>query len=157
MKRTILPIAVVVSLLLVGLALYGGRSGLLPKAQAQANHQSSCSNASLKGTFGFYRTGTIRAGTPQTGALAAVGIITFDGTGTATGHQDISRNGVFELNLAGSISYQVNPECTFQFIDPSDGTVFADGVIVRGGTEIYGLSLVPGNAVLEVGKKLGDD
>jgi hypothetical protein len=86
-----------------------------------------------------------------------VGIITFDGSGTATGHQDISRNGVFELNLTGSIFYQVNPECTFQFIDPSDGTVFADGVIIGGGNELYGLSLVPGNAVMEVGKKLRDE
>jgi hypothetical protein len=157
MKPTLLPIAFVASLLLVGLALHGSRSGVVPKVQAQVNDQSGCSNASLKGTFGFYRTGTIRAGTPRAGALAAVGIITFDGIGTATGHQDISRNGVFDLNSAGSILYQVNPECTFQFIDPSDGSVFAHGVIVGRGSELYGLSLVPGNAVLEVGKKLGDD
>src|ERR1700731_3360940 len=98
MKRTILPIAFSVGLLLVVFALHGGTSGVVPKVQAQVNHRNSCSNASLKGTFGFYRTGTIRAGTPHAGALAAVGIITFDVIGTLTGHQDISRNGVLELS-----------------------------------------------------------
>src|SRR5258707_13148701 len=70
-------LASVVSLLLVGLA-FRVPHRLVPRVHAQ----EGCSVATLNGTYGFYRTGTVPAG-----PLAAVGIATYDGNGNSTARQ----------------------------------------------------------------------
>ena len=117
-----------------------------------AKKHKHCTNASLSGTFGYHRSGTNHNAGIVTD-IAAVGIITFDGSGGDIGHQDISRNGVFTLDSQGQGTYQVNSDCTFKLF-LADGTDIAHGVIVDGGNELYALSMTPGNAVILVAKKL---
>lgn len=110
-----------------------------------------CTNATLKGTFGYHRSGTNHSGATVTD-IAAVGFVTFDGKGGLTGSQHISRNGVF-TEVASAGFYHVKPDCTFTLSDATN-TVIANGVIVDKGKELYALSMTPGNAVILVGKKL---
>jgi len=139
----------IVSLLLVVAAFHGRWSGIVPEVYAQNdNSQGGCTNASLNGTYGFYRTGT----TSQ-GPLAALGTITYDGNGVASGHQTISRNGVFQ-NVASQGFYQVNLDCTGTLLSNDDITVIGLFVIVDQGKEVLILSTTPGNAVYGVERKL---
>lgn len=117
----------------------------LPDAQADNPH--GCSNATLTGSFGFYRTGN----TPD-GPLAAVGIIVFDGNGNQKGSQSISRNGDYSFGRAFFSQYKVAPDCTFKLL--SDGAEFSRGVIVDEGKGFYFLSESGGNAVCGVGTKI---
>ena len=57
--------------LLVGVSVFQGHpSGIVAQVHAQENdEQKGCSNATLSGTYGFYRTGT-----SSVGPLAAVGL-----------------------------------------------------------------------------------
>ncbi len=71
-------IASLVGLLLVMSPSRGHKSTVLPRVHAQ----EGCSVATLNGTYGFYRTGTVPAG-----PLAAVGIATYDGNGNSTARQ----------------------------------------------------------------------
>ncbi len=156
MKRTITLIAFVGfvgSLLLVGPAFRGARSGIVPKVHAQENDgHRGCTNASLNGAYGFYRTGTTPAG-----PLAAVGIDTFDGNGSGTFRQTIRRNGVTVSDLFADPPregpYEVDPDCTGRLLLP-DGSVIGHIVIVDGGKEIFNISLSPGNSVTGVFRKI---
>jgi hypothetical protein len=125
---------------------------LLGTAQARRVHadepaQLGCSNKTLHGTYGFYRTGN----TP-TGPLAAVGIGFYDGDGNSSSIQSISRNGDFTFDLAASGEYEVAEDCTAKGF--RNGVEIVRYVIVDGGNEIYGLSENAGNAVYLVGKKI---
>jgi hypothetical protein len=97
-----------------------------------------CSNSSLQGSYGFYRTGL----TPD-GPLAAIGIVTYDGKGNNHGRQTISRNGVFE-HVGFEGTYEVSPDCT----------VDGGAIVVDGGNELYNLSRTSGNAVYVVSRKI---
>jgi hypothetical protein len=115
---------------------------------ADDRHDRACSNKTLKGSYGFYRTGT----TP-TGPLASVGIIFFDGKGNAFASQSISRNGVFTFDVEFPNTYEVAEDCTGkEFLDT--GVEFARIVIADGGKEFYLLSETAGNTVYGVGKKI---
>ena len=105
-------------------------------------------NKTLNGSYGFYRTGTT-----STGPLAAVGILFFDGNGTVSGSQSISRNGVFTFDVPISGPYEVAADCTAKFLTDT-GVEVARVLIVDGGNEIYLFSETAGNAVYGVGKKI---
>jgi hypothetical protein len=115
-----------------------------------AGHQKTCANASLLGSFGFYRTGTTGAG-----PLAAVGIIHFDGYATI-GSQSISRNGVIQHDLPIAGTYEVAADCTGKFYMP-DGTEIARVVVVDDGNEFLMLSESAGNSVYGVARRIGGD
>ena len=104
---------------------------------------STCTNATLKGEYGFQRNGQ-RSGAP----LLALGTVTFDGQGNATGQRTITRNGVVGpvLNLSG-FPYRVNPDCTGTQFD-SSGALFSRLVVVQNGEEALSMSLAPGNNVV---------
>jgi hypothetical protein len=124
---------------------------LSPMARAEHN-PGPCSNKSLKGTFGFYRTGTIDQGA---GGLAALGILSFDGYGNATVNQSISRNGDYSFDVSGSFTYQVDADCTGKgFLD---GNEFVRIVVTDSGRGIYMFSESDGNAVHGVGTKINTD
>ncbi len=152
MKRTITSMAlggIAASLLLIGVAFRGERSGIVPKVHAERG----CSVASLNGAYGFFRVGTVPAG-----PLGAVGIATFDGTGAvATARQTIRRNGVTTRDLFTDPPlenpYEVDPDCAGRFLNP-DGSVFGHAVVVDGGNEVFIISLSPGNTVTGVMKKI---
>lgn len=112
--------------------------------------QQGCTNASLDGTYGVYRTGTTLAG-----PLAAVGRVTFDGDGNVTGGaQTISRGGVFNHVIIGPHPYEVSLDCTGRLITAATGQEFARVVAVDKGNEIFSISLTAGNAVIGVFRKV---
>lgn len=157
MKRTIsfIALAGLIAALLVGLSLFQRHQpGIVPTAHAQeTDAHESCSNATLNGTYGFYRTGTTGAG-----PLAAVGLITFDGTGAhSPARQTIRRNGVTVRDLFADPAldgpYEVDPDCAGRFLN-SDGSVAGHFVVADGGKEIFNISLTPGNTVIGVFRKM---
>jgi hypothetical protein len=157
MKRTVSLIALagLMATLLVGVSVFQGHpSGIVAQVLAQENdEQKGCSNATLNGTYGFYRTGTT-----SVGPLAAVGLVTFDGTGAhSPARQTIRRNGVTVGDLfAGPVldgPYEVDPDCAGKFLN-FDGSVKGHFVVVDGGKEIFNISLTPGNSVIGVFRKI---
>jgi hypothetical protein len=119
---------------------------------ADDQHERACSNKTLKGSYGNYRTGST-----STGPLAAVGILFFDGNGTLSGSQSISRNGVFTFDVPIPPSpYEVAADCTARFLTDT-GDEVARVLIVDGGKEFYELSETSGNAVYGVAKKIHTD
>ena len=110
--------------------------------------EKACSTKTLHGSYGFYRSGT----TTSTGPLTAVGIGFYDGNGNVTATQTISRNGVFTLDQTTVGQYEVDADCTGRgFLN---GVQISRTVIVDGGNEVYLLSMVAGNAVFGVAKKI---
>ena len=157
MKRTVSLIARggLMATLLVGFSLFQGHQGsIVPKVHAQeTDRHESCSNATLNGTYGFYRTGT-----SSDGPLAAVGLITFDGTGAhSPARQTIRRNGVTVRDLFDDPAldglYEVDPDCAGRLLN-FDGTVAGHFMVVDGGKEIFNISLRPGNSVIGVFRKI---
>lgn len=159
MKRNFRWVALggLIASMLLGLPLARrGGSRIVPSvhAQEQENVENrACSVASLKGAYGFFRTGTTSAG-----PLAAVGIATFDGTGAhSPGRQTIRKNGVTTSDLftspAADGPYEVDSDCAGRFLNP-DGTVFGHFVVVDGGKELFILSLSDANSVYGIMKKI---
>jgi hypothetical protein len=114
---------------------------------ALVSAHAACSNASLHGNFGFYRTGKT-----SVGPLAAVGIISFDGKGNSTATQSISRNGDYSFDLSFSGTYVILPDCTG--VGYSDGVEFVRLVVTDEGKGLYMFSESPGNAVYGVGRRM---
>jgi hypothetical protein len=105
---------------------------------------SGCTNASLKGQYGFQRNGQTGPGAP----LLALGIAIFDGNGHGTAQQTIDRSGVIgptSAVLEGM--YALNPDCTGTLMDLA-GNVMSPLVVVHGGDEALGMSMTPGNNVV---------
>jgi len=126
-------------------------SSQIQPVHADDHHARACSNKTLHGSFGFYRSGST-----STGPLAAVGIINFDGNGNSSGTQNTSKNGVFTFDVAVSGPYEVATDCTGKlFLDT--GIEVARVVVVDGGNEIYLFSESAGNAVYGVAKKIHTD
>jgi hypothetical protein len=107
--------------------------GAVPNAQAR-----QCSNASLKGAYGFLDSHTVvPAGTP----FAALGRWNFDGEGNFTNTVTLNDNGtVIHINDFGP--YTVNADCTGQ-IGILEGTETIEIVLVDGGKEFYGIPMTP--------------
>jgi len=114
-----------------------------------------CSNDTLNGSYGFYRTGVT-----SLGQLAAVGFITFDGNGNHSGTQTQTKDGgkTFTDVTDPGGKYEVDSDCTGSLLDGSTpGTVLARLVVVDGGAGVYMLSVSNpgnGNAVYVVARKI---
>ena len=97
---------------------------------------ASCSNASLRGSYGFERQGF----NPAVGHVGGIGVVTFDGNGNLSGMQTNvtetpdphSGTGITRNTFTGT--YEVNPDCTgsvvtgsttLDFVIASDKEVFA--------------------------------
>ncbi len=128
MKKTISSLVVFASMFVVG---------AVPNAQAEP-----CSNASLKGAYGFLDGHIIvPAGTPFT----ALGRWNFDGKGNFTNTLTINDNGTV-THASDFGLYTVNADCTGQiFILGGTGTV--EIVLVDGGKEFYELLTNPSSIV----------
>jgi hypothetical protein len=101
-----------------------------------------CTNAILKGTYGFQRNG-IAAGGVQ---LLALGTAVFDGIGTSNGVETNDRNG--KSNAVNVLAtYVINADCTGTMSDTTR-SVFSQMVVVGGGDEILGISMTAGNNVV---------
>lgn len=126
------------------IALTGGLlliNAYIRGVHADDRHERVCSEKTLRGSYGFYRTGTNSMGLP----LVSVGFILFDGTGNFTATQNTSRNGMFTLDSTFSGTYEVAEDCTGKSFD--NDVEFVRLVIVDGGKEIYQLSVTPGHTI----------
>jgi hypothetical protein len=110
-------------------------ASVLPRAEA------ACTNATLAGTFGFTTTGVLILPTGPV-PVGAVGLITFDLNGNASGSQDRSVGGAFaHETLRGS--FTINSNCTASLVtnvyDSSGNlarTGTLDGVLAENGKQI---------------------
>jgi hypothetical protein len=118
-------------------------AGALSQAQAQP-----CSNASLKGTYGFHAFATIVSpGSPGT-PRAIMGVFTMDGDGRFTANVTLNDNGTIIPNQgAGGVgTYIVNADCTGTLFTGGDTSVML--VVVDGGKEFYQMRISPSNIVV---------
>ena len=101
--------------------------------------QSECTNATLRGSYGFNFTGA-------TGALplAIVGVANFDGDGTASATYTISSNGTVETGVHITGTYKVNPDCTGSATDMTNDLHYTF-VIFRRGAEMFLINTDAGN------------
>jgi hypothetical protein len=120
-------------------------SGLAPELDAQGRHdERECSAATLEGSYGFYRTGIA-----PYGAVAAQGLIHFDGEAGWTMTLNISRNGEISQDEFWEGGYTLGPDCTGEL----DGG--ARIVVVDDGNGFYSVSVLEGGfAVYEVGTRI---
>jgi len=155
LRTNSIAVAVMAGGLLLSISHGGGDwASIAPNVYADDLHAiKTCSNATLNGSYGFYRTGTIPLPDGSRGSLAAVGIQFFDGNGNMTATQSISRNGVFTFDVVGSGPYEVAEDCTGKGFSESGVELFRF-VIVDGGEGFYGLSETSGNAVYEVVRRI---
>ena len=129
MKKTIISLVVYASMFVVG---------AVPNAQA-----GECSNASLKGAYGFLDAHTrVPTGTP----FVALGRWNFDGKGNFTNTLTFNDNGTV-THAEDFGPYTVNADCT--------GTIFILGgtgsleiVLVDAGKEFYGVATNPSSLVM---------
>ena len=134
MKRAIAP----TTLAVVFTAVFAW--GIVPRAQA--GDDKECSNATLRGSFGFTSTGTLLAiPPPSAGPFAEIGRQTFDGRGDTEGTATLSANGnTGHVTFDGT--YVVNPDCTGSmtlFVLPLSRTITLDFVIDDDGRELRAL------------------
>ena len=121
-------------------------SALSAQRSVQALNDEGCSNASLRGGYGFVQNGTSTAG-----PLAAVGLTTYDGSGNWTVVQSLSRNGTFSFDETSAGTYVVNADCT--------GKLFVNGQetarlsVVDHGRAVFQLNETAGNQVPALHKR----
>jgi Domain of unknown function (DUF4214) len=111
---------------------------------------SPCTNATVKGTYGFQRNGT----TSQ-GALTALGTVVWDGDGNDVAQQTISRSGKFTDGTNQISTYNINPDCTGTLYN-LDASAFGKFTVVHNGSEIIGMSLTAGNNVVIHNERITD-
>ena len=117
-------------------------ASLLIGSQAFAQSLSSCSNALLKGTYGFTLDGQKLAGMGPTGPQVGVALTTFDGMGTLTQIDTVTVNGMVVSDFTHSPAtgtYSVNSNCTGTFtLNFTDGrpVVVANFVLSQAGFQI---------------------
>ena len=148
MRRTIASIGSAVCVLGLALgasAVGGGQGAELQRAEDQVDW--SCTNATVHGTYGFFRTGT----TAQ-GPLGSVGVGSYDGVGFFTAAQTTSRNGVYTQGAFGG-TYEINADCSGRLLSTDGQSVIAYISVVDKGNEIYMLSASAGNTVTGIAKR----
>lgn len=86
-------------------------------AAASPASAQTCSNQSLKGSYGYTVTGSIvtSQGPLVAGPFAAVGRIVFDGVGGVQTVRSLSDNGLILTNDSGTGTYSMNSNCTGSF------------------------------------------
>jgi hypothetical protein len=141
MKRSIAPTTLFIAFTIVFVL------GIVPRAQAGEN--KVCSNATLRGSFGYTATGTLLP-TAVPAALAGpfgeIGRQTFDGNGHTTATATINANGNM-VNVTIEGTYTVNPDCTGSMtrnVSPLGVTAHDDLVIDDDGLELRTIATDPG-------------
>lgn len=135
----------------VALALAASVTGARQRGefeQAEDRVNGICTNASVRGTYGFFRSGS----TAQ-GPLGAVGVGTYDGVSFFTATQTTSRNGVFTQGSFGG-TYEINADCSGRLLSPDGDSVIAYISVVDGGNEVFMLSASAGNTVTGIARRV---
>jgi len=123
-------------------------------APARGDQSGPCSNATVRGTYGFTVTGQILGAGPVTGVTLAI----YDGQGHMTQVDHVLLNGnppTVQWRPATG-TYTLNADCTgTQEVDFSDGTpsLHLSIVVVGRGREIHQVVDDPGIATIAVGIK----
>jgi hypothetical protein len=96
-----------------------------------------CSQATLKGTYGFYEEGTIVEAfpgfPPPPVPFATAGMITYDGKGKLSGKDTTNMNGWGGAPDTFTGTYTVNPDCTYSDVfTTSSGLSFHDAGTITG-------------------------
>ena len=138
--------ACVTCLLAIALVLL---AGLEPALGAEEGQVSPCSVAGLRGSFGFYRTGTSVSGGPT----VSVGRFIFDGAGTWRLFQNTSVEGEIRLGETFAGTYAVKPSCTGRFF-LEDGSEVGRFVIVDDGNGFYSLQVLEGSTIYYVATRI---
>ena len=130
--------------------------GAAPRAHA-IDHKE-CSNATLRGSFGYTATGTLlptAAPPPFAGPFGEVGRQTFDGKGNTEAAATLSANGnSAKVTIVGT--YTVNADCTGSMtlsVSPLGLTAHVDFVIDNDGHEIRTIGTDPGVVETRVYRK----
>ena len=124
---------------------------------ARADEPRACSNASLRGSFGFTSQGALVANfpAPVLGPFGEIGRQTFDGRGNTEGAATLSGNGnINRVTFQGS--YVVNPDCTgamILYVAPFGSTVNLDFVIDDNGNELRAIVTAAGAVETRVYRK----
>ena len=123
MKRMIFSLIVLASMFVV------------PRvSNAEGRHTRECSNASLRGAYGFFVSAIILpASTPR----SIIGRIIFDGAGNFTNALTFNDNGVVAHSTDAG-TYTVDSDCTGKLFT-NGGTRTIEIVLVDGGQEYYEL------------------
>jgi hypothetical protein len=96
--------------------------GLVSRGQA-----GQCSNASIKGTYGFSCEGAVVG----LGPIAVIGVLTADGNGNGSEVETISLNGAISQGVPFTVTYTVNADCTGSFVSTGpDGSVFHNDFVI---------------------------
>jgi hypothetical protein len=139
MKRTLVPSTLVI--------VFATAPVLGIVSSAQAGEPKGCSDASLRGSFGFTSTGTLLTlPPPLAGPFAEIGRQTFDGRGSTDGTATLSANGnIARVTFQGT--YAVNPDCTGSmtlYVSPLGITADLDFVIDDARTELRAIVTAEG-------------
>lgn len=136
MKRAIITLSTMAAI--AGLILWApiGRHVIAtpPVVHAQ-NGNSSCSIASLNGTYALQGQGVVLPpGPPAPGAFGEVAIVHYNGAGTFFGSATVNDGGVV-VTPTFTGTYTVNSDCTGSFTVnlPSLGVTLHDAMVVTGG------------------------
>jgi hypothetical protein len=116
MKRALPAIMLVVTSMLVLRGVTPGEAETVPPMHAQP----PCTDASLRGSYGYSFDGTVMGIGPTAGS----GVITFDGEGNLSGADTLSLNGtIIPRTLTGTYTVQAN--CTGSVtLEVSTGDIF---------------------------------
>ena len=119
---------------------------MMAAAAVSKVHAQQCSNASLKGTYGFHAFATIVSpGSPGT-PRAIIGVFTLDGRGNWTANLTLDDNGTITPRPNEGGTYIVNADCTGTLFPTSGGSVAL--VVVGGGNEFYQMRTSPASIVM---------
>ena len=96
--------------------------GLVSRVQAR-----ECSNASIKGTYGFSCEGTVVG----VGPIAVIGVFTADGNGNGSQVETLSLNGEISQGVFRTDTYTVDADCTGSFVSTGpDGSVIHNDFVI---------------------------
>jgi len=133
----------------------------LALAGAAPSHAQICSNASLRGSFGYTVTGQVTASNPPfvAGPFGAVGRLVFDGAGNVSTTRTFSDAGFVVQGDKGTGTYKLNSDCTGSFnisVDsPGSGSVILRlDIVLDGDYELRGIVTNPGFVLTLHGRKL---
>jgi hypothetical protein len=97
---------------------------LLVLGRVSGVQAGACSNASIKGTYGFSCEGTA----VEVGPVAVIGVFTADGNGNGSEVETISFNGAIFQGEHFTVTYTVHEDCTGSFVSTGLGPVFLGSV-----------------------------
>ncbi len=121
-------------------------------------HELGCSVASLKGTYGFNRTGVNNV---VGGPIASIGIQVYNGDGTF-GLTRLTRSNNGDIQdwtyapPSVDASYTVDADCTGSLFT-ADGTKTNNLVVLDGGKRFFLLSEATGTIVTEEGTRIEEE